>query len=671
MNTTNFMIRPARWDDLEAVAKLIYEVCEADGDATVAVSPDELKLEWQTPGFDLETDAFVAEAKDGRVVGFEEFNNRHAHAALETDGYVHPEFRGCGIGTALLQKIEARAHQEIPLAESDVRVFLRGSIDTRDQTSHDLYQNEGFKPIRYFWRMEIKLEAAPALASFPEGIELHPYRLGEQDYVVWSAAQEAFRDHWDHHEIPFEDWKQRKLGRENFDPTLWMIAWEGDEIAGFTLNRYRNGIGWIGTLGVRRPWRKRGLGEALLLHSFGEFYKRGMKTIGLGVDATNPTGATRLYKKVGMYTASEFLTFEKELRPGKELEVALRSKLMNIRTIEQQNVSLPEGFTTRSATLRDVEAAMALFNRWSRAVIGRDEFAEAESIRNEWLTPGANPAEDVRLIFAPNGELVGHIEVWKTAKPRVHPELWGRIDPRYEDLGIGTWMLHWAEQQALMTLPSLPTDVRFAPQVGVYRQAEKAKKLFEDMGYRHIRSNYHMLIEMDAQVLESEFPNGIVLRTYNPETDAEAAYLAEQDAFRDHFGFVEKTLEEGLWDWKHRREREGYDPTLYFLAMDGDEIAGFNFCRPYSFYDVERGWVRSLGVRRSWRKRGLGLALLRYSFNEFYRRGKRKVGLGVDAENLTGALRLYEGAGMHVDRAYEFYEKELRPGTEISVRSLS
>ncbi|HJR79547.1 MAG TPA: GNAT family N-acetyltransferase, partial [Anaerolineales bacterium] len=104
-----------------------------------------------------------------------------------------------------------------------------------------------------------------------------------------------------------------------FDPSLWVIAWDGQEVAGFSLNRYRMGIGWIRTLGVRRPWRKRGLGEALLLHSFGEFYKRGTKTIGLGVDAQNLTGATRLYQKVGMHAASEYVTYEKELRPGRDI----------------------------------------------------------------------------------------------------------------------------------------------------------------------------------------------------------------------------------------------------------------------------------------------------------------------------------------------------------------
>jgi ribosomal protein S18 acetylase RimI-like enzyme len=134
---------------------------------------------------------------------------------------------------------------------------------------------------------------------------------------------------------------------------------------------------------------------------------------------------------------------------------------------------------------------------------------------------------------------------------------------------------------------------------------------------------------------------------------------------------VEGPFEEGLKRWKYDREYEGFDPTLIFLAMDGDQIAGVSLCRPHSQYDSELGWVRSLGVRRPWRKRGLGLALLRHSFNEFYRRGKRKVGLGVDSQNLTGALRIYENAGMHVAQAEDYYEKELRAGTEISVQSLS
>lgn len=344
---------------------------------------------------------------------------------------------------------------------------------------------------------------------------------------------------------------------------------------------------------------------------------------------------------------------------------------MKTGTLEQNIISLPEGFTTRGATMNDVQQAMRLFNRWSRSIIERDEFTDIDSIIDEWQASGADPAEDVRLVFAPNGELVGYIEVWNNAKSLTHLELWGRLDPNYEDLGIGTWMLHWAEQRALQVLPKLSAELRFAPHVGTYRQAVKAKKLFEDMGYQHLRSTYHMLIEMDALVPAAKLPDGITLRTYNPEMDAEAVYRAEKEAFRDHFGYVEEPFEEGLKRWKHSRQYEGFDPTLYFLAMDGDEIAGMSLCRDYSHYDPDRGWVRSLGVRRPWRKQGIGLALLRHSFNELYRRGKRKVGLGVDSQNLTGAVRLYEKAGMRVDQVYDYYEKELRPGQEVSVQSLS
>lgn len=344
---------------------------------------------------------------------------------------------------------------------------------------------------------------------------------------------------------------------------------------------------------------------------------------------------------------------------------------MNTQLQKDLVIELPEGFTARGATLNDVEPALVLYNRWARSVIGRDEITDAEAIRTEWVSPGFDPAEDIRLVFAPNGQMVGYIEVWVTSKLPVHPWMWGRVDPDFEDLGIGTWMMHWAEQRALRVLPSVPAELRFAPRVGTFREALKPRKLFEDMGYQHLRSSYNMLIEMNAPVPEPVWPEGITLRTYNPDTDAEAVYRAAKDSFRDHFGYIEEPFEEGLIHFKHFWEHDSADPTIMFLAMDGEEIAGVNLCRPHSFDDPDLGWVDTLGVRRPWRKRGLGLALLRHSFNEFYRRGKRKVGLGVDAQNLTGALRLYESAGMHIHQIFDRYEKELRPGREISVQSLS
>jgi GNAT superfamily N-acetyltransferase len=344
---------------------------------------------------------------------------------------------------------------------------------------------------------------------------------------------------------------------------------------------------------------------------------------------------------------------------------------MNTQLQKENIVELPEGFTARGATLDDVDSALVLFNRWSRSVIGRDEIAVADALRNEWISPGFDPAEDIRLVFAPNGQMAGYTEVWTTLKPPVHPWMWGRVDPDYEDRGIGTWLFAWAEQRALRSLAEVPDGLRMAPRVGAYREAPKPKMLFEGLGYQYIRSSYHMLIEMDAPVPEAEFPQGITVSTYDPQTNAAAAYQAEVDSFRDHFGFVEEPFEQGLKRFRHFWEQDGFDRTLLFLAMDGEEVAGVCLCPPSAIDDREMGWVGTLGVRREWRKRGIGLALLRHSFNEFYRRGKRKVGLGVDAQNLTGALRLYESAGMHVHQASDLYEKELRPGVEISTQTLS
>lgn len=333
-------------------------------------------------------------------------------------------------------------------------------------------------------------------------------------------------------------------------------------------------------------------------------------------------------------------------------------------------IELPKGFTVRGAALNDVESALELFNTWSQSVIGQDEITDADAIRNEWVSPGFDPKEDIRLVFSSEGKMVGYIEAWTTAKPPVHPWIWGRVHPEYSGLGIGTWLLGWAEERACNVLDELPADLRFAPRVGIFRQSEASKKLFEDMGFQYIRSSYEMRIELSKAPSAPQWSEGITLKTCDPEKDLRAVYLAQREAFRDHFGYVEEPLEEGFERFKHFLTGEAFDPSLWFLAMDGSEIAGISLCRLQSYSDPGLGYVNILGVRRSWRKRGIGLALLRHSFGELYKRGKSRVGLGVDASNLTGALRLYEKAGMQIHHAFDLYEKTIRSGREISVESL-
>lgn len=313
-------LRAPKMDDAEAVAQLTYDVCAADGDATVAASAGDLRQMWQEPGFHLASDAWVVETADGRIVGYEELYNRHGFAAFEGDGYVHPEYEGRGIGTSLLRVMETRARAAMAQAEPDLGVYIRNGMGLNDRRAHELHEHEGYRVVRYSWRMEIALAAPPPSPVWPRGLELRPFRPEEQARTVYEASQEAFQDHWGHVPMPYENWKTHTVLRPGFDPALYFIAWDGEQVAGVSLCRLKPEIGWVSTLAVRRPWRKRGLGLALLQHSFGEFYRRGFKTVGLGVDAQNLTGATRLYQRAGMRVASEYVFYQKELRAGRAIE---------------------------------------------------------------------------------------------------------------------------------------------------------------------------------------------------------------------------------------------------------------------------------------------------------------------------------------------------------------
>ena len=153
--------------------------------------------------------------------------------------------------------------------------------------------------------------------------------------------------------------------------------------------------------------------------------------------------------------------------------------------------------------------------------------------------------------------------------------------------------------------------------------------------------------------------------------DLRSVYRVFNESFQDHWGYVERDEDEVLERWQHRLENDpDFDPSLWFLAMDGAEIAGIALCEMGLGGNPDIGQVDILGVRRPWRRQGLGLALLYHSFGEFYRRGITQVALGVDAESLTGATRLYEKAGMRLFRRLASYEKELRPGEELRTREI-
>jgi mycothiol synthase len=182
-----------------------------------------------------------------------------------------------------------------------------------------------------------------------------------------------------------------------------------------------------------------------------------------------------------------------------------------------------------------------------------------------------------------------------------------------------------------------------------------------------------MVTSLNGSHPQPQWPAGITVRTMQVEQDERAIFATSREAFQDHWGHVDRPFEEEYTRWlHHNKSRQDFDPSLWFLAMDGDQIAGICLCRMTTHDDPEMGWVSILAVRKPWRQHGLGLALLHNAFGAFQRRGKSKVGLGVDAENLTGATRLYQRAGMQSDpnRQFSIYEKELRPGIEFATQAL-
>jgi len=319
-----FVARPATESDIQVMADLVaaYErAAFGSSDYTI----EDLRDEWGHPGFSLEDDALVVAAPDGAIAGCAAVSDRGGHARFVADGYVRPDYRGRGIGTALARWGEGRARVQLRLAPAGVRVTLDQTTAGTDAAAADLFAREGYARVRTFWDMLIGMDAPPPAPVWPQGIAVRAFVLGEDEYAAYTAAEEAFQDHWGYVSSPFKEWRASLIDRADFDPSLVFLAWDGDEVAGAIRCRSRLGAGgevesgWVDSLSVRRPWRGRGLGMALLLQAFGAFYGRGVRDVWLRVDAENTTGATRLYERAGMRVVRRFDVYRKTLREGEDL----------------------------------------------------------------------------------------------------------------------------------------------------------------------------------------------------------------------------------------------------------------------------------------------------------------------------------------------------------------
>lgn len=289
---------------------------------------------------------------------------------------------------------------------------------------------------------------------------------------------------------------------------------------------------------------------------------------------------------------------------------------------------------------------LEVLNVFTRRTYGRDDMSEAE-LRLWFTSPTIKVERDIRVVER-DGRLTAYADVGDQSE--LHSRYW--VDLRYKpelveqrDLDA---LLAWAQERA-----RLDAETGALLRAFIDSKATLALQAVEQAGFDLIRHSYRMEIELQDRG-EPVWPEGFHLATFQ-EGEARSVYDAHMESFEDSWEHTPDPYDE----WEHWSfPSDSFDPSLWFLARDGEEIAGIALCRIRET-EAESGWVSVLGVRRPWRRRGLGRALLEQAFAEFARRGCRKVGLGVDAESLTGANRLYEGAGMHVVRRFDIFEKSL------------
>jgi mycothiol synthase len=300
-----YAIRPASIDDLDAVAA-VMQAADADVAGGSDLDVGMIRDLWSSPSIDLALDAWVV-TSGGAIVAYTHVQE-DGDTRLKGWGDVHPEHRGRAIGSALLDRAEARAAERFSTVPEGM-LDLAASDGNNDAAA--LMRSRGFERVRSFRHMQIDLEGAPDPGEPPDGIAIRAIDPETDLPAVHAIFVDAFRDEWGYRELSFDDWKSNEVDTPSFDPGFWFIAEGEDGPVGAVSGLIWGQVGWVGELGVRKPWRGRGIAAALLRRSFSTFAARGLTRVRLNVDAENPTGAVALYERVGMRKVRGWDIYEK------------------------------------------------------------------------------------------------------------------------------------------------------------------------------------------------------------------------------------------------------------------------------------------------------------------------------------------------------------------------
>lgn len=307
-------------EDYAGLAEL-HQAASREDDVPWLPTADQLRVDMENRiGSDLRRDLLLAEL-DGRVVGTTSVARavRDGEPVYEMHGAVAPDLRRRGLGTALHEWTIGRIEQRAPIEDPGVNVQVQGEAEDQEVGHRVLLAAQGFKPVRHFFLMRRPNLADVPDTELPEGIEIRPV-TEEQLRTILEAEFEAFEDHWGHRE-PTEASYTMTLSRKELDTDLWVVAWDGDQVAGAVENwiwadeNEQLGIkrGWLERISVRRPWRRRGLARALTARSLIRLREAGMGEGMLGVDSQNPNGALGLYEGLGFEVYSRAAAYRRPL----------------------------------------------------------------------------------------------------------------------------------------------------------------------------------------------------------------------------------------------------------------------------------------------------------------------------------------------------------------------
>lgn len=333
----------------------------------------------------------------------------------------------------------------------------------------------------------------------------------------------------------------------------------------------------------------------------------------------------------------------------------------------------PAGWVERAPRSDDVDLILELVNARSQKLWGERQ-ATREGVEVFLSSPRLDPNADVRLVLDQDGALAGMAFVGNPGQPYADFPCAALLHPRYEEDAdhidrLQSWTLRRARDLATLASP----DIRVVASALVAAQDQAWRAGLDRAGFRLVRTHNHMRIDLATPPAAAPWPAGIAVRRAVIEQDLETVVACREEAWRDHWGFVEQPFDQVLAERREAIKAQGdkFDTTLWFLAVDRTEIVGLSLCDDRIVDDETRGYVSTLAVHPAWRKRGIALALLHHTFAEFRRRGYAAVELDMDSQNLTGASRLCDRAGMRAIRQFVTYEKELRPGIDLATRELS